>query len=108
MVGNIYQGEVCRVLPDMQAAFVDIGLSRTAFLHIGDFCQQDTEKKKAENIEDYLFTGKQIVVQVIKDPLGSKGARLTTEISIPSRYQRVYAINPENWYISVHRNGGRA
>ncbi len=87
LVGNIYKGEVCRVLPGMQAAFVDIGLTRAAFLHIGDFCQQETEKKNSENIEDYLFTGKQIVVQVIKDPIGSKGARLTTEVSIPSRYQ---------------------
>lgn len=99
LVGNIYKGEVCRVLPGMQAAFIDIGLTRAAFLHIGDFCQQDMTKKNSENIEDYLFASKQIVVQVIKDPIGSKGARLTTEISIPSRYQ-VYMPYAQNVGIS--------
>ena len=87
LVGNIYKGEVCRVLPGMQAAFVDIGLARAAFLHISDLCSRDLEKKGSENIEHYLHEGQHIVVQVSKDPLGSKGARLTTEISIPSRYQ---------------------
>ncbi len=87
LVGNIYKGEVCRVLPGMQAAFVDIGLDRAAFLHISDLCSRDLEKKGSENIEHYLHEGQHIVVQVSKDPLGSKGARLTTEISIPSRYQ---------------------
>ncbi|MGR9099710.1 MAG: Rne/Rng family ribonuclease, partial [Gammaproteobacteria bacterium] len=87
LVGNIYKGEVCRVLPGMQAAFVEIGLSRAAFLHISDFCQRDLDEKGSENIEDYLHEKQHIIVQVTKDPLGSKGARLTTEISIPSRYQ---------------------
>ena len=87
LVGNIYKGEVCRVLPGMQAAFVEIGLSRAAFLHISDLCQRDLDKKGSENIEDYLHESQHIIVQVTKDPLGSKGARLTTEISIPSRYQ---------------------
>lgn len=87
LVGNIYKGEVCRVLPGMQAAFVDIGLPRAAFLHLSDLCSKDLEKKGSENIEHYLYEGQHIVVQVVKDPLGSKGARLTTEISIPSRYQ---------------------
>jgi ribonuclease G len=87
LVGNIYKGEVCRVLPGMQAAFVDIGLPRAAFLHLSDLCSKDLEKKGSENIEHYLYEGQHIVVQVVKDPIGSKGARLTTEISIPSRYQ---------------------
>lgn len=87
LVGNIYKGEVCRVLPGMQAAFVDIGLPKAAFIHISDLCAKDIEEKKSDQIEHYLREGQQLVVQVVKDPLGSKGARLTTEISIPSRYQ---------------------
>ncbi|MDD1637852.1 MAG: ribonuclease G [Methylococcaceae bacterium] len=87
LVGNIYKGEVCRVLPGMQAAFIDIGLPKAAFIHLSDLCTKDLEKKGSENIEHYLHEGQHIVVQVVKDPLGSKGARLTTEISIPSRYQ---------------------
>ncbi len=87
LVGNIYKGEVCRVLPGMQAAFVDIGLPKAAFIHLSDLCAKDLEKKGSEVIEHYLREGQSIVVQVVKDPLGSKGARLTTEISIPSRYQ---------------------
>ncbi len=87
LVGNIYKGEVCRVLPGMQAAFVNIGLDKAAFLHISDLCSKDLEKKGSENIEHYLHEGQLLVVQVVKDPLGSKGARLTTEIAIPSRYQ---------------------
>ena len=87
LVGNIYKGEVCRVLPGMQAAFVDIGLPKAAFIHISDLCAKEIEEKKSDQIEHYLREGQQLVVQVVKDPLGSKGARLTTEISIPSRYQ---------------------
>ncbi len=87
LVGNIYKGQVCRVLPGMQAAFVDIGLDRAAFLHLSDFSNKELEKKGSENIEHYLREGQAIVVQVTKDPLGTKGARLTTEISIPSRFQ---------------------
>jgi len=87
LVGNIYKGRVCRVLPGMQAAFVDIGLPRSAFLHISDLRGCELEQKGSENIEHYLHEGQHIVVQVVKDPLGSKGARLTMEISIPSRFQ---------------------
>ncbi|MEI6705388.1 MAG: ribonuclease E/G, partial [Deltaproteobacteria bacterium] len=87
LVGNIYKGEVCRVLPGMQAAFIDIGLPKAAFIHLSDLCSKDLEEKKSDVIEHYLREGQEIVVQVVKDPLGSKGARLTTEISIPSRYQ---------------------
>ncbi|MFZ2727167.1 MAG: ribonuclease G [Methylococcaceae bacterium] len=87
LVGNIYKGEVCRVLPGMQAAFVDIGLSRAAFLHLSDLPSLELEQKGSENIEHYLREGQHIIVQVVKDPLGTKGARLTTDISIPSRFQ---------------------
>ena len=87
LVGNIYKGEVCRVLPGMQAAFVDIGLPKAAFIHLSDLCAKDLEEKGSEVIEHYLHEGQHIVVQVVKDSLGNKGARLTTEISIPSRYQ---------------------
>jgi len=83
LVGNIYKGKVCRVLPGMQAAFVDIGLERAAFLHASDI---HTESGHSELITDLVHEGGQIVVQVVKDPIGSKGARLTTNISIPSRY----------------------
>lgn len=87
LIGNIYKGVVCRVLPGMQAAFVEIGLDRAAFLHISNLCSKELEQKGSENIEHYLIENQHIVVQVTKDPIGSKGARLTTEISIPSRYQ---------------------
>lgn len=87
LVGNIYKGSVCRVLPGMQAAFVEIGLERAAFLHLSDFSNKELENKGSEQIEHYLREGQSIVVQVTKDPLGTKGARLTTEISIPSRFQ---------------------
>ncbi|HEY8157956.1 MAG: ribonuclease G [Methylobacter sp.] len=99
LVGNIYKGEVCRVLPGMQAAFVDIGLPRAAFLHLSDLCAKDLEKKGSENIEHYLHEGQHIIVQVVKDPIGSKGARLTTEISIPSRFQ-VYMPYSQNSGVS--------
>jgi ribonuclease G len=89
--GNIYKGEVSRVLPGLQAAFVDIGLERTAFLHARDMVRQDPVAENGEAtpeplISDLLRQGDQLIVQVIKDPLGSKGARLTTNISIPSRF----------------------
>ena len=94
LVGNIYMGRVSRVLPGMQAAFVDVGLARTGFLHISDM---DATVKELEtglagaptqttSIDSVLKDGQQILVQVIKDPLGTKGARLTTRLSIPSRY----------------------
>ncbi len=88
LVGNIYKGKVCRVLPGMQAAFLDIGLDRTAFLHLSDIVTP--EEKKADDqtptISDVLRDGQEILVQVVKDPMGSKGARLTTHITIPARY----------------------
>ncbi len=99
LVGNIYKGVVCRVLPGMQAAFVDIGLGKAAFLHLSDFSSKELESKGSDNIEHYLKEGQAVLVQVTKDPLGSKGARLTTEISIPSRYQ-VYMPYAKNCGVS--------
>jgi len=87
LVGNIYKGRVCRVLPGMQAVFVDIGLERAAFLHVSDLNASDFGRAGNEQIELAFREGQDLVVQVIKDPLGAKGARLTTDISIPSVYQ---------------------
>ncbi|TCK17543.1 RNAse G [Thiogranum longum] len=90
LVGNIYKGIVSRVLPGMQAAFIDIGLDRAAFLHASDITSAEESEKAEQNAEDsitrLLQEGQEILVQVIKDPLGTKGARLTTRITIPSRY----------------------
>lgn len=90
-IGNIYKGQVSRVLPGLQAAFVDIGLERTAFLHARDMVRQDPvgngdEAPPEPHISELLRQGDEVIVQVIKDPLGSKGARLTTNLSIPSRF----------------------
>lgn len=89
IVGNIYKGKVMRVLPGMDAAFVDIGLEKNAFLHVKNIVQAaQKEQMQGEKIKiaDYVRQGESILVQVIKDPLGNKGARLSTDISIPSRY----------------------
>ena len=85
LVGNIYQGHICRVLPGMQAAFVDIGLERAAFLHASDIVDAEGEPCSGP-IHEVISEGDEVIVQVLKDPLGTKGARLTTNISIPSRY----------------------
>ena len=109
LVGNIYKGRVCRVLPGMQAAFVDIGLDRAAFLHASDIADADARQvrdtpaagtdapdpaktapastlRNGTAITDLVHDGQEVLVQVIKDPLGTKGARLTTHVSIPSCY----------------------
>ena len=88
LVGNIYKGVVTRVLPGMQAAFVDVGLDRAAFLHASDIAVADDDgagERRADSITQLLHEGQERLVQVIKDPLGTKGARLTTHITIPSR-----------------------
>ena len=84
IVGNIYKGKVVRVLPGMQAAFVDIGLERAAFIHAAEISSR--EGSAVEPISALVHEGQSLVVQVTKDPIGSKGARLTTQLSIPSRY----------------------
>ena len=84
LVGNIYLGRICRILPGMQSAFVEVGLERTAFLHVADI-REARENGQEKPIERVLSEGQSIVVQVIKDPIGSKGARLSTQISIAGR-----------------------
>ncbi|RRJ83710.1 ribonuclease G [Aestuariirhabdus litorea] len=85
LVGNIYKGKVVRVLPGMQAAFVDIGLERAAFIHASEIGRKG-EATEELPINQLVHDGQSLVVQVTKDPLGTKGARLTTHISIPARY----------------------
>jgi ribonuclease G len=94
LVGNVYLGKVSRVLPGMQSAFIDIGLERAAFLHVADVWQRQEGgeapmfARKGEPqvpIEKQVFEGQSLMVQVIKDPIGSKGARLSTQISVAGR-----------------------
>jgi ribonuclease G len=101
VVGNLYKGRVNRVLPGMQAAFVDIGLARNAFLYVREaggilddftdiFLTEQAEDLQPDpsnsDISDLLRQGQEILVQVVKDPIGTKGARLTTHISLPGRF----------------------
>ncbi|WP_426174000.1 ribonuclease G [Massilia sp. TWR1-2-2] len=88
LAGNVYLGKVVRVLPGMQSAFIDIGLERAAFLHVADIWEARTHDGPAvapTAIEKILFDGQVLTVQVIKDPIGTKGARLSTQISIAGR-----------------------
>ncbi len=100
LVGNVYMGKVTRVLPGMQSAFIDIGLERAAFLHVADLLpnlnarhQRDDAASDADAvtaptappIEHQVYEGQAILVQVLKDPIGTKGARLTAQVSIAGR-----------------------
>jgi ribonuclease G len=93
LVGNVYLGKVARVLPGMQSAFIDIGLDKAAFLHVADLMSSinsrhadaDMPAPVAQPIEKQLFEGQAVMVQVLKDPIGTKGARLTAQISIAGR-----------------------
>ncbi|MDB5889693.1 MAG: ribonuclease [Polaromonas sp.] len=95
LVGNVYLGKVARVLPGMQSAFIDIGLERAAFLHVADLMSSISSRHAdvdaaapqvpPQPIEKQLFEGQAVMVQVLKDPIGSKGARLTAQISIAGR-----------------------
>jgi ribonuclease G len=90
LVGNIYQGKVARVLPGMQSAFIDIGLERAAFLHVADLHAGNGGVKTESGaaplpIERQVYEGQTLTVQVIKDPIGTKGARLSTQVSIAGR-----------------------
>ena len=85
LVGNVYLGKVSRVLPGMQSAFIDIGLDRAAFLHVGDIWEARGEEAPRP-IERILHEGQNLLVQVIKDPIGQKGARLSTQISMAGRF----------------------
>jgi ribonuclease G len=92
IVGNVYLGKVARVLPGMQSAFIDIGLERAAFLHVADVWQKPVDGEPPRHnsqqptpIEKQVFEGQSLLVQVIKDPIGTKGARLSTQVSIAGR-----------------------
>ena len=95
IVGSIYKGRVTRVLPGMQSAFVDIGLERDAFLHAADVFEElpenlltpeETDAARSAPIEERLHEGEEVVVQVLKEPMGTKGARITSHVSLPGRY----------------------
>jgi len=94
LISNIYKGKVSRVLPGMQAAFVELGLERTAFLHASDVARtvlarngdEPAPAAREADIRDFVREGEELLVQILKEPLGTKGARLTTHITIPSRY----------------------
>ncbi|MDA7418188.1 ribonuclease G [Xenophilus arseniciresistens] len=111
LVGNVYLGKVSRVLPGMQSAFIDIGLERTAFLHVADIVAPFTPgsrgaapaEREGRNgpqvpIEKQVFEGQSLLVQVIKDPIGTKGARLSTQISIAGR---MLVFLPQDQHIGV-------
>ena len=107
LVGNVYLGRVARVLPGMQSAFIDIGLERAAFLHVADLMSSvnarhaDPEVRAtvpAVPIEKQVFEGQALMVQVIKDPIGTKGARLSTQISIAGR---LLVFLPQDQHVGV-------
>jgi ribonuclease G len=108
LVGNIYLGRVSRVLPGMQSAFIDIGLERAAFLHVADLHPPVAGGRRAEDaplvpIERQVFEGQALMVQVVKDPIGTKGARLSTQVSIAGR-MLVYL--PQDTHIGVSQKIG--
>ncbi len=107
LVGNVYLGKVARVLPGMQSAFIDIGLERAAFLHVADLMSSvaarhaDADKGEPAPvvpIEKQVFEGQALLVQVIKDPIGTKGARLSSQISIAGR---LLVFLPQDQHIGV-------
>src|SRR6186713_3734165 len=111
LVGNIYQGRVARVLPGMQSAFVEIGLERAAFLHIADVHVNGGTSRGDHSpgavppppIERIIFEGQTLTVQVIKDPIGTKGARLSTQISIAGR---LLVFLPQDQHIGISQKIG--
>ena len=99
LVGNIYMGRVARVLPGMQSAFVEVGLERAAFLHVADIWEQRKPNgEAAKPIEKVLAEGQPVLVQVVKDPIGTKGARLSTQVSIAGR---VLVYLPQDPHIGI-------
>jgi ribonuclease G len=87
VVGNVYLGKVSDVLPGMQAAFVDVGLEKNTFLYVDEVVSPEgLEGLPRRNIQSLLKPGQQVMVQVTKDPMGTKGARVTTEITLPGRF----------------------
>src|SRR4051812_15554512 len=109
LVGNIYAGRVARVLPGMQSAFIDIGLERAAFLHVADVHVNGGTPRAEQNaapqtpIERLVFEGQTLTVQVIKDPIGTKGARLSTQISIAGR---LLVFLPQDDHIGISQKIG--
>jgi len=105
LVGNIYKGRVVNVLPGMQAAFVDIGLEKNAFLYVKDAIPKEILGDRSINlkdisIKDVVKNGQEIIVQVTKEPYGTKGARVTTHITLPGRH---LVLMPYTDYIGVSR-----
>ncbi len=106
LVGNCYLGRVARVLPGMQSAFIDIGLDRAAFLHVADLHSNygpRVEGHVAPPIEKQVFEGQTLTVQVIKDPIGTKGARLSTQISVAGR---MLVFLPQDTHIGISQKIG--
>ena len=109
LVGNIYLGKVTRVLPGMQSAFIDIGLERAAFLHVADlhtssgFGSRRADDAPPLPIERQVFEGQTLTVQVIKDPIGTKGARLSTQVSIAGR---MLVFLPQDNHIGISQKIG--
>lgn len=102
LAGNIYLGKVARVLPGMQSAFIDIGLERAAFLHVADIWRERSDEAPRP-IEKTLYEGQSLLVQVVKDPIGTKGARLSTQMSIAGR-MLVYL--PQDSHIGISQKIG--
>jgi ribonuclease G len=87
VAGNIYKGVVDNVLPGMEASFVDIGLEKNGFLYVDEIVVPELEgKRHGRRIQDLVQRGEEVLVQAVKDPMGTKGARLTTEVSLPGRF----------------------
>ncbi len=86
IAGNIYLGSVDNVLPGMEAAFVEIGLEKNGFLYVDEIVSPELEKGHGRKIQDLIKRGQTILVQAVKDPMKTKGARLTTQISLPGRF----------------------
>jgi len=108
LVGNVYLGKVARVLPGMQSAFIDVGLERAAFLHVADLHGGGHHIPKHDvavqvPIERQVFEGQTLMVQVIKDPIGTKGARLSTQVSIAGR---MLVFLPQDTHIGISQKIG--
>src|SRR5205823_14736710 len=86
IAGNIYLGTVDNVLPGMEAAFVEIGLEKNGFLYVDEIVGPELERGHGRRIQDLISRGQTILVQAVKDPMKTKGARLTTQISLPGRF----------------------
>lgn len=102
LVGNVYKGTVQNVLPGMQAAFIDIGLLKNAFIYVDDLLDPNMDKQPVEKplISQLAYPGQQLIVQVVKDPIGNKGARVTTHFNLAGRWL-VYMPNAD--YVGISK-----